>query len=351
MHAQKPTQAIYQFESFFAVNQAHPAPGKIVIDTDMGWDDSLSILYLLKKPEIDIAGITVTGCGETNLRWGTAIALALLELAGRTGIPVCAGTETPLKYDHVFPEAFRNDMNTLMGLLDGLPAGLTPDPRPAWQFLSETLNRADEPVTILSLGGFTNLGRMLLEYPDTKLEMIRELYAMAGALFVDGNVALLNDADKAWDQGPVYASNDLAEWNVFVDPVAAKMVFDSPIPLTLIPLDAANYVLLSTATVESLKPKDALGRLARRILEQKTGPFNECIPVPIFDPLAAMIMTGDLDAYQYVTGYFDVDVSNDAQNNTSGNVFPVAQGSRKIKAVQGVSSKQFAAVFAAVLNS
>ena len=237
-----------------------------------------------------------------------------------------------------------------MGLLEGLNTGGKPDPRPAWQFLSETLSQADRPLTILSLGGFTNFGRMLLDYPETRLEMIREIYAMAGAIFVDGNVALLNNACAAWDQGPLYASNHLAEWNVFVDPVAAKMIFDSSIPLTLIPLDATNYVLLSAATVESLIPKDPVGRLARRILEQKTGPFDESIPVPIFDPLATVVMAGDLPAYQYVTGFFDVDVSDSPRNNTSGNIFPAPGGSRKIKAVQGVSARQFADVFAQVIN-
>lgn len=342
-----------KFDSFLATPAEHPKPKQVIIDTDMGWDDTLSLLYLLKKPDIEILGITVTGCGETNLRWGQAIALAVLELANRPDVPVCAGTETPLKFVHVFPQPFRDEMNSLMGLLDSLPvrSDHTPDPRPAWQFLSETLNQAREPVTILSLGGFTNFGRMFREYPRTRLERIETLYAMAGAVFVDGNVALLNNACPEWDQGPLYASNQRAEWNMFVDPVAAKMVFDSPVPLTLIPLDAANYVLLSPGDVDTLRPKDAPGRLAKRILEQKTGPYDETIPVPIFDPLAAMVMAGDLEQYQYVSGYFDVDVSDAPNNNTSGMILPVATGSRKIKAVQGVSRRQFSQAFAAVLNS
>lgn len=344
-------RTLFQFASFLECAPTTPYAGSVIIDTDMGWDDVLSILYLLKRPEIRIAGITVTGCGETNLHWGVTIALTLLELAGRTDVPVCAGTETPLKFDHTFPQPFREDMNSLMGLLPGLPApSRTPDPRPAWQFISETLDQADAPVTILSLGGFTNFGRMILDCPGTRWDMIQELYAMAGAIFVDGNVALLNNACPKWNQGPQYASNHRAEWNVFVDPLAAQMVFDSRIPLTLIPLDAADYVLLLPDSVKRLHPADAPGRLAKRILEQKTGPYDESIPVPIFDPLATMIMTRELPRYQYLTGYFAVDVSNDTANNSSGAIFPVTKGTRKIKIVQGVSCKRFSEKFAAVLN-
>ena len=352
MNADNAPQPPLRFDSFFHQRCASPSPRTVIIDTDMGWDDVLSILYLLKKPDINIAGITVTGCGEANLPWGTTIALTLLEVAGRTDVPVCGGTETPLKYDHCFPQPFREDMNGLMGLLDSLPKpSREPDPRTAWEFLSDTLNQASEPLTILSLGGFTNFGRMFLDCPDTKLKMIDRIYAMAGAVFVDGNVDLLNNACAQWDQGPLYSSNNRAEWNMFVDPLAAKMVFDSEIPLTIIPLDACNYVLLLPDTVAALHPNDPVGNLAKRILDQKTGPYDETIPVPIFDPLATMVMCGDLNRYQYLTGYFDVDVSNAPANNTSGAIVPVIDGSRIIQVVQGVSCKEFTDTFAAVMNS
>ena len=84
---------------------------KVIIDTDMGWDDTLSILYLLKKPDIEIIGVTVTGCGETNLRWGLTIAKTLMELGGRTSVPVCRGTSRPMRFDNKFPQSFRSDMN------------------------------------------------------------------------------------------------------------------------------------------------------------------------------------------------------------------------------------------------
>ena len=342
---------------FFFQRTAYAASGsggskKVIIDTDMGWDDVLSILYLMKCPDIDIVGITVTGCGETNLRWGTVIALSLMEMGGRTDVSVCKGTSTPLLFKHVFPQTFRDDMNGMMGLLGSLNPDISmePDPRPAWQYLVETLDKTEEKITILSLGGFTSLATMLDLYPHAKVDRIEAVYAMAGAVFVDGNIALLNNARPEWDQGPVYRSNYAAEWNVFVDPLAAQKVFNSDIPLTLIPLDACNHVMLSPDDVDSITVKDDISRLAKKILEHKTGSHDEGIPVPIFDPLATLIMTGDMPGYQSSMRYLDVDLRETEMENTCGRTFVTETGSRKISVVQGVSNYAFKKAFAEVLN-
>ena len=318
----------------------------------MGWDDTLSILYAMKRKDIDIAGIMVTGCGETNLRWGKVIARTLMELDGRTSVPVSIGADKPLQFDHVFPQSFRDDMNDLMGLLGGLNPAATMqyDSRPAWEFLADYLDKAKEPVRIISLGGFTNIAMMLQKRPDAKIENIEAIYAMAGAVFVDGNISLLNNARKEWDQGPVYATNRWAEFNVFVDPKAAKIVFDSTIPLTIVPLDACDYVMLSPAIVEGLAPKDDLAKLAKKILEQKTGSHDEGIPVPIFDPLATLIATHGMDTYQYTSLYLDVVLKETEKNNQCGRLVPADTGSRKINVVQGVYNQDFADEFSAVLN-
>jgi len=325
---------------------------KVIIDTDMGWDDTLSTLYLLKDPNIEIVGMTVTGCGETNLRWGTIIAKTLMELGNRPTVSVCKGTEQPLKFDHKFPQSFRDDMNDIMGLLGSLnpEIDMQLDPRPAWQYLSETLNRADEKITILALGGFTNLAKMLQLYPDTQISNIEAVYAMAGAVFVDGNVALLNNARPEWDQGPLYATNHYAEWNIFVDPLAAQQVFASEIPLTLIPLDACDYVMLSPAAVATITGKDDISALARNILNLKTGSHKEGIPVPIFDPLATMVMANGLESYAVVKSYLSVSLEETATDNHCGQLLIAKTGKRKISIVEGVSSYRFKIDFAAVLN-
>lgn len=328
------------------------ASKKVIIDTDMGWDDVLSILYLMKNPAIHIIGIAVTGCGETDLRWGTIIAKTLMELGNQTQAKVCVGTSTPLKFGHVFPQLFKNDMNDIMGLLGSLnpDVSINIDNRPAWKFISDTLNQSEDDITILALGGFTNLAKMLELYPLTRLSKIKNVYAMAGAVYVDGNVAPLNDAKPEWNQGPFYSTNRVAEWNVFVDPVAAKKVFHSEIPITLVPLDACNYVILNPDYISKITATDVIATLTKNIFEKKTGSSNEGIPVPIFDPLATMIMADGMKEYQSQSEYLDVNTTDTMENNQCGKTYVVDSGTRKIVIVEGVSQYEFATNFANVIN-
>lgn len=324
---------------------------KIIIDSDLGWDDVLSILYLMKDPQIDILGLTVTGCGETNLRWGGVIAKTLMDLGKQTQAAVCLGTDVPLSGGHVFPQDFKNDMNDIMGLLGSLnPITNTPmDPRSAWEFMAQTLET--EKVTILSLGGFTNLAKMLTLYPQAKLENIEQVVAMAGAVFVDGNIAALNNAKPEWDQGPIYANNHSAEWNVFIDPLAAHQVFQSHIPLTLIPLDACNAVTLTPDFANQITANDALAWLAKNVLLEKSGGHAEgSLSVPIFDPLATLIMSGALQHVQSERYYLEVALNDTPVDNLCGKTFPVVHGSRKISVVRGVSQHEFSAKYAAMMN-
>ena len=327
---------------------------KIIIDTDMGWDDVLSILYLLKNPDIEIIGITVTGCGETDLRWGVIIAKTLMELGRQTQAKVCEGAKVPLKYHHSFPRTFKNDMNDIMGLLGGLnpDINIEVEPRPAWDFIYDTITRPanEEEVTMLCLGGFTNIAKMITLYPRYPVEKIKSIYAMAGAVYVDGNVALLNNARPEWDQGKLYSTNHYAEWNVFIDPLAAKTVFSSDIPLSLIPLDACNYVLLEPDYIDRITAMDEIAVLAKNILIKKIGPNNEGIPVPIFDPLATVIMAEGIKNYQMHEEFLDVNLNDNINDNHCGEVYIADSGSRKIKIVQGVSQYEFSRNFVDVLN-
>lgn len=325
---------------------------KVIVDTDMGWDDVLSISYLMKNPAIEIIGITVTGCGETDLRWGTIIAKTLMELGNQINAKICVGTSTPLKFDHVFPQSFKDDMNDIMGLIGSLnPETLiSVDDRPAWEYISDVLNKTEEDITILSLGGFTNLAKMLELYPSAKIDKIAGVYAMAGAVYVDGNVAALNGAQTDWNQGPIYESNYVAEWNVFVDPLAAKKVFKSQIPITLIPLDACDYVLLSPNYIDRITATDPIATLVKNIFKKKTGSSDEGIPVPIFDPLATMIMADGIERYQTHSEYLDVNTTDTEVDNQCGRTYVVDSGARKITIVQGVSQHAFATNFSKVIN-
>ena len=328
------------------------ASKKVIIDTDMGWDDTLSILYLIKNPNVEIIGVTVTGCGETYLENGVENAIKLMTL-GRQVADVYIGAATPTQYDHRFPASFKKDMSDIMGLSAKLPVpNRMVSPKKAWDYIHETLETTTEKITILSLGGFTNLAKMLEKYPETRIDKIENIYAMAGAVFVDGNVALLNNAKKEWDQGPIYSTNKWAEFNVFVDPVAAKRIIDSEIPLTIIPLDACNYVLLQRSFVNEITAKDPIAKLVSDIIMKKTGSSSEGIPVPIFDPLATMIMAGGLRPNQINPLNLTVHTEDTLQNNRSGQTYVDSNSAGGlINVVQGVSEYGFKEDFSRIINS
>jgi purine nucleosidase len=280
---------------------------------------------------------------------------------GNQKAQVYAGTETPTwptppieppaQY-HRFPEAFRNDMDTLMGLRKILPkTKRTVAKQKAWDYIAETLDKTNEPITILSLGGFTNLGKMLTLYPDTDLSKLENVYTMGGAIWVDGNIALLNNAKKEWRQGPIYSTNWVAEWNMFVDPGAAKQVFQSAIPVTLIPLDACDYVMLDRSFIKTVTATDPIATLAKKIFMQKTGHSSEGIPVPILDPLATLTMAGAMEGAQYHRVGLDILTEDTEENNTCGQVYVVHNPTRKqCRVVQGVSEHQFAQAYAEIIN-
>jgi inosine-uridine nucleoside N-ribohydrolase len=345
--------------------QSQALKRKVIIDSDMGWDDVLSTLYLMKQKDIEIIGVCVTGRGETNLRWGTVIAQSLMEIGQQVQVSIGVGTDIPFDPtgpNYKFPQDFRNDMNDIMGLLGTLNSNLTIpiNSDTANEYLTNLLLSSSScghngNISILSIGGFTNLAN-LLEYEPCQstncLQNIDNVYAMAGAVFVDGNIQALNNASTLWDQGWEYSSNYKAEWNVFVDPIATKKVFESEIPLTLIPLDACDYVLLNGAFIEEITClNDPISILAQNVLKKKTGPSNENIPVPMFDPVATVVMVTGIENYEYLERYLDVVIIESSPYTTTMNecgktfVHRTKREGRKIKIVQGVSSTEFSNEF------
>lgn len=328
---------------------------KIIIDTDVGWDDVMSILLMMKFEGVEIAGITVTGCGETHLADGVAIARGLLALAGNPA-PVCAGAAKPSKYDHVFPASFRAQMDDVMGLRPQLPVPQTPpDKRSAVELMLDILSEADEPVTIISLGGLTNITDLLHQSGGKYLDRIGLISIMGGAIHVSGNVAALNDAKPEWNQGPIYSTNVVAEWNIFIDALAAKTAFrwtEPALPLALMPLDACNNVILSPKYADLIKAKDPVAQFLKEVIIKKTGTAAEPDPVPVFDPLATVFGVGlltDIKMERLALDVLDVDST---VNNTCGQTLPADDSKIPPKAVvTWASEAQFIDIFTKLANA
>jgi len=207
-----------------------PNPMPVVIDTDMGFDDWMAILYLLNRTEVDVKAITLTGAGETHCSPGLKNVLKLVQLAGKTNIPVACGRETPIKGDHQFPKEWREFADSLGG--QDLPAGQnTGNYQDAKELLQSVLQGSSKKVTILTLGPVTNIADLLRDAPQLS-ESIQNVYVMGGAIKVPGNVMY------------AVSENKVAEWNIYIDPIAASEVLKTGIPITLVPIDATMSVPL-----------------------------------------------------------------------------------------------------------
>ncbi|WP_288951062.1 nucleoside hydrolase [uncultured Paracoccus sp.] len=214
---------------------------KIIIDTDPGQDDAVAILLALASPELKVLGLSVVA-GNVPLHHTERNARMLCELAGRPDLPVYAGCDAPLQRKLVTAEHVHGKTG-----LDGvtLPEPTMPlAPGHAVDFLIETLRR-EEPgtVTLVPIGPLTNIAAAFQRAPDI-IPRVQEIVLMGGAYFEVGNVT------------------PTAEFNIYVDPEAAKIVFASGAPLTVMPLDVTHRVLTSRPWVETMR---AMGRVGQAV--------------------------------------------------------------------------------------
>jgi inosine-uridine nucleoside N-ribohydrolase len=227
-----------------------------VIDTDAGTDDFMAIAYLLTQKDLRIEAITVSN-GLSHVEQGARNIERLLALAGRSDIQVFIGRSTPLSGNNSFPEYWRQLSDELQQV--ELPkSGNSLSSQSATDFLKERFKKIDQPLRILALGPLTNLAEAI-QAMSGSADVIKEIVFMGGAFDVPGNLVTVEGFESP---------NDKAEWNVFVDPTAASIVFKSSIPISVIPLDATNKVPLNSSFVERVRKvsNHPLGRFTLQVV-------------------------------------------------------------------------------------
>ncbi|MBI2719167.1 MAG: nucleoside hydrolase [Rhizobiales bacterium] len=209
-----------------------PKPLPIIIDTDPGQDDAVAILLALASPELEVLGITAVA-GNVALALTEINARKICELAGRPDIKVYSGAIRPMVRNLVTAENVHGKT--------GLDGPVLPEPtmklqaRHGVDFLIETLMSRDAgTVTLCALGPLTNIGLALVREPRIA-SRIAQIVAMGGGFFEGGNVT------------------PAAEFNIYVDPHAARLVFEAGIPITLIPLDCTHQALTTAARIEKFR--------------------------------------------------------------------------------------------------
>jgi pyrimidine-specific ribonucleoside hydrolase len=254
-------------------------PKPVILDVDMAHEDMFSALFLLSHPNVDVKAITVTGTGEAHCGPGVRNALGLVALSGHEEIPVACGRETPLAGNHEFPVDWRQAADNAYGV--NIPTGGAASNLSASDLIIDILQNADEPITIVAVGPLTNIAEAIQK--DAGLATnIKEIYIMGGAVNVDGNVG----------NSGVGIQNDHAEWNIYIDPAAANIVFNSGIPIILVPLDATRDVPV-TRNFYGVLEKNQETPSAARVYEIVTAnlDFVDSGGFQFWDSLTAAIFT------------------------------------------------------------
>ena len=251
----------------------------IIIDTDAGSDDLMAISFLLSDPGVRIEAVTIAN-GLVHVDAGARNLLRLLDLAGRKNVPVFAGRPAPLRGTAEFPAEWRKLADELPGVTLP-PLARQPEKQRAADYLVERLRDHERLVRILALGPLTNLAEALEREPRAA-GGIQELVIMGGAVRVPGNLA---------DGDVLKTPNKTAEWNMYVDPLAARMVFRSHANIRLIPLDATNKVRIDAAFLREFtaRAQTPLGRVVAQVLESDRKFIDEGF-FYAWDPLAAMAL-------------------------------------------------------------
>ncbi|MGJ8604862.1 MAG: nucleoside hydrolase [Marivita sp.] len=261
------------------------APRKIIIDTDPGQDDAVAILLALASPEdLEVVGITAVA-GNVPLHLTEKNARIVCELAGKLDTRVFAGCNTPIARTLVTAEHVHGKT--------GLDGPTLPDPtmplqdQHAVDFIIDTLRT--EPagtVTLCPLGPLTNIAVALQRAPDIA-GRIAEIVLMGGAYFEVGNIT------------------PAAEFNIYVDPEAAKIVFACGAPITVMPLDVTHKALVTTPRNDAFRALETpVGRAVadmtdffERFDKEKYGSSG----APLHDPcVVAYLIQPDLFSGRHI---------------------------------------------------
>lgn len=235
------------------------APRQVLLDCDPGHDDAIAIMLAVADPGIDLVAVT-TVAGNVGLDHTTRNALRVLDMVGRPDIPVAAGRDRP-RVRELSTAAVMHGETGLAGPLPEEPSRPALDV-PAIEVIEQALLDAAEPLTLVATGPLTTMADVVECLPHLR-ERIRELVIMGGAVDL-GN----------WTPA--------AEFNIWVDPHAADVVFrgarppgvgrpDEAIALTMIGLEVTHQAWLTDAHADALRPTGAAGRFVAELLDHFVG--------------------------------------------------------------------------------
>ncbi len=302
-------------------------PKKILFDTDPGIDDACAILLALASPELSLEGLSVVH-GNCSLEQAAKNALSVLELAHASHIPVAKGCELPLVQPSLLAPETHGD--------NGLGYAKLPEPRAkpvGWHgsdFLIEKILASPGEITLVAIGPLTNIALAIRQEPRLA-EAIKELIIMGGAIRHEGNTTAL------------------AEFNTYVDPHAAHIVYHAGIPTTLVPLDVTYQCILTPEDVKRLRKIDSpITKFvvdATRYYMEYHDEYQKIEGCVINDPLAlALTFMPELCSYRNLP--VDVDLSGGiSMGKTVADFYNYDKKPANLKVALGVRARDFIELF------
>jgi purine nucleosidase len=302
-------------------------PKKIIFDTDPGIDDSCAILLALASPELSVEGISVVH-GNCSVDQALTNALSVLELAHASHIPVARGCELPL----VQPSLLARETHGQTGL--GYAKLPEPHTKSTVQhgsdFLIEKIMSSPGEIALIAIAPLTNVALAIRQEPRM-VNAIKELIIMGGAIRQEGNTTAL------------------AEFNTYVDPHAAHIVYHTGIPTTLVPLDVTYQCILTPDDVKRIRKLDSpIAKFVEdstRFYMEFHDEFQNIDGCVINDPLAlALTFAPELCTYREMP--VEVDISGGvSMGKTIGDFYNYEKKPANMKVALGVKPRDFIELF------
>lgn len=283
---------------------------KVILDVDTGTDDAIAIMTAVMSEELEVLGVCSVN-GNRGIDFTTENTLRVIEYLGKD-IPVFRGCSLPMVVS--LTEGRREDIpykgpkdpqdNVHGDYIDLPPATIREQPVSAVRWLVDTLMASDGDITLIPVGPLTNIA-MALRIEPRIAQKIRRIVIMGGGCR-EVNIT------------------PSAEFNFWIDPEAAKIVFDSGCDILVVPLDATHAAAVSIRTAEALERKGTRPAAATaRIIRQRQNAYKHWQPmadidsVPVHDALAVCAVLDESVLNPVVETYADVDIGKGAADGMS----------------------------------
>lgn len=324
--------SLAQAEGKVSVDGSHPV--NLIVDTDASLDDMMAILYLLKTPRIDLNAIITTGTGISHIENGGVNISNLLELAGRSHVPVAFGSRRSLSPVGGYPNEWRQEADTVGGIK--LPQNpVRPVREEGVGYLTDLIMKNPIKTTLLCLGPLTDLAMALDQTPQLK-DHIERIFILGGAILTSGNLV----------GRPQGFRNQVAEYNIHIDAKAADQVLSSGVPITFIPLDTAEHVPITKEFFQELSDnrETPCANFVYEVIKPYSNLSNRTRST-FWDPLAAVLV-----AHPEVATYRDLKLTINLKKGPEYGRVMMTKIGANVQVATNIDAKAFYSIFLEALN-